>query len=149
VMIRPRGAGFWYTEPEFAVMERDATLAVDHGADGIVFGILRPDGTIDVERCQRMRRIIGARQAVFHRAFDVTPDPFKALDQLVELGVTRVLTSGQEDSAPEGCALIKRLMDYAGDQIEILPGGGIKPHNLQQVVTATGCKQVHLTAFRT
>jgi len=149
VMIRPRGAGFWYTEPEFAVMERDATLAVDHGADGIVFGILRPDGTIDVERCQRMRRIIGARQAVFHRAFDVTPAPFKALDQLVELGVTRVLTSGQEDSAPEGCELIKRLMDYAGDRIEILPGGGIKLYNLQQVVAVTGCRQVHLTAFRT
>jgi copper homeostasis protein len=149
VMARPRGAGFCYTEAELAVMKRDTMLAVEHGADGIVFGILNQDGTIDEERCRQIRRLIGDRQAVFHRAFDVTPDPFRALDQLVELGITRVLTSGQEDSVSEGAPLIKRLFDYAGDRIEILPGGGIHPHNLAQVVESTGCKQVHLTAFKT
>lgn len=149
VMIRPRGAGFCYTEPEFAIMQRDTAMAVEHGADGIVFGVLRQDGTIDVERCKQIRHIAGTRQAVFHRAFDVTPDPFSALDQLIDLGIARVLTSGQEDSAPEGAALIQRLIDYAGDRIEVLPGGGIKPYNLQQVVAATGCKQVHLTVFKT
>jgi len=149
VMIRPRGGGFCYTKPEMAVMERDAVLAVERGADGIVFGILNPDGTIDEGRCGRIRRIIGDRQAVFHRAFDVTPDPFRALDQLVEMGFTRLLTSGQEDTVPEGLPLIKRLIEYAGDRIEILPGGGIKVHSLRQVVEATGCKQVHLTAFKT
>ncbi len=149
VMIRPRSAGFCYTEPEFASMERDAALAVEHGADGIVFGVLRRDGALDIERCKRIRQIIDNRQAVFHRAFDVTPDPFKTLDQLIDLGMTRVLTSGQEDSVPEGTPLIKRLIDYAGDRIEILPGGGIKPYNLRQVVAETGCKQVHLTAFKT
>ena len=149
VMIRPRGGGFCYTAPEMATMERDTALAVEHGADGIVFGILNADGTIDEERCKRIWKLIGERQAVFHRAFDVTPDPFRALDQLVELGITRVLTSGQEDSVPEGVPLIKRLIEYAGDRIEVLPGGGIKPHNLRQVVESTGCKQVHLTAFKT
>ena len=149
VMVRPRGAGFCYSEPELAIMERDAALAVEHGADGIVFGVLNEDGTIDEERCKRIRKLAGDRQAVFHRAFDVTPDPFRALDQLAELGMTRVLTSGQEDSVPEGAALIKRLIDYAGDRIEVLPGGGIKLFNLRQVVASTGCKQVHLTAFKT
>lgn len=148
-MVRPRGAGFCYTEAELAIMERDTALAVEHGADGIVFGILNQDGTIDEERCKRIRRLIGDRQAVFHRAFDVTPDPFRALDQLVELGITRVLTSGQEDSVPEGAPLIRRLIDYARDRIEVMPGGGIKLHNLQQVVESTGSKQVHLTAFTT
>jgi len=148
-MVRPRAAGFCYTEPELAVMERDTALAVEHGADGIVFGVLHPDGTIDEGRCRAIRRLIGDRQAVFHRAFDVTPDPFRALDQLVELGMTRVLTSGQEDTVWEGAALIQRLVDYAGDRIEILPGGGIQLHSLQQVVESTGCRQVHLTAFKT
>ncbi len=149
VMIRPRGGGFCYTPTEMAVMERDTVLAGEQGADGIVFGILKADGAIDEERCRRIRKLIGSRQAVFHRAFDVTPDPFRSLDQLVEMGFTRVLTSGQEDTAPEGAALIKRLIDYAGDRIEVLPGGGIKPNTLRQIVEATGCKQVHLTAFKT
>ena len=149
VMIRPRGGGFCYTQVEMAVMERDTALAADQGADGIVFGILKADGSIDEERCRRILKLIGNRQAVFHRAFDVTPDPFRSLDQLVELGFTRILTSGQEDTAPEGASLIRRLIDYARDRIEILPGGGIKLNSLRQVVEATGCKQVHLTAFKT
>jgi copper homeostasis protein len=149
VMIRPRGGGFCYTKSEMAVMERDAVLAAEQGAEGMVFGILNADGGIDEERCKRLRKLIGDRQAVFHRAFDVTPDPFRSLDQLVALGFTRVLTSGQEDTVPEGAQLIKRLIEYAGDRIEILPGGGIKPLNLRQVVESTGCKQVHLTAFKT
>jgi copper homeostasis protein len=149
VMIRPRAGGFCYTQPEMAVMERDTLLAGERGADGIVFGILNADGSIDEERCRRIRKLIGDRQAVFHRAFDVTPDPFRSLDQLVELGFTRVLTSGQEDTAPEGTSLIKRLIEYANHRIEILPGGGIKPNSLRQVVESTGCKQVHLAAFKT
>jgi copper homeostasis protein len=149
VMVRPREAGFCYTEPELAIMERDTVLAVEHGADGIVFGLLNQDGTVDEEHSKKIRRLIGDRQAVFHRAFDVTPDHFKALDQLVQLGITLVLTSGQQDSVSEGAPLLKRLIDYAGDRIEILPGGGIQLYNLQQVVESTNCQQVHLTAFKT
>ncbi len=147
VMIRPRGGGFCYTDAEFATMERDTALAVESGADGIVFGILRADGEIDLDRCAKIRKLIGDRQAVFHRAFDVTPDPFKALDQLIGLRMTRVLTSGQEDSALEGWALIKKLIEQAAVRIEVLPGGGIKPRQVRQVVKATGCGQIHLTAF--
>ncbi len=86
VMIRPRAGGFCYTEAEMAVMEHDARLAVEHGADGLVFGILNKDGTIDVDRCKRILELAGESQPVFHRAFDVTPNPLEALNQLIELG---------------------------------------------------------------
>jgi copper homeostasis protein len=147
VMVRPRSGGFCYTEAEMATMERDTEEAVAQGADGVVFGILLADGKIDVHRCMRLRKLIGERQAVFHRAFDVTPDAFVALEQLIDLGVTRVLTSGQKDSVPEGADSIRRLVERAAGRIEILPGGGIRPYNLKQVVEQTGCGQVHLTAW--
>jgi copper homeostasis protein len=86
---------------------------------------------------------------VFHRAFDLTPDPFEALEQLVDLGITRVLTSGQKDSVPEGVELIKKLIERAGDRIEILPGGGIQAWNVKEMIERTGCQQVHLTASGT
>lgn len=148
-MVRPRGGGFCYTDAEFATMERDAEALVAHGADGLVFGILRPDSSIDQERTRRLRTIAGDNQSVFHRAFDVTPDPFRALDELVDLGMTRILTSGQQDSVPEGADLIRRLIEHAAERIEILPGGGIRPYNLADVIAQTGCRQVHLTAFKT
>jgi copper homeostasis protein len=147
-MVRPRGGGFCYTDAEFATMERDAEALLANGADGIVFGILKGDGEIDLSRTRRLRDIAGNKQTVFHRAFDVTPDPFPALDQLVDLGITRILTSGQKDTVPEGADLICRLIEYAGERIEILPGGGIKPFNLADVIARTGCRQVHLTAFK-
>ena len=148
-MIRPRGGGFCYTDAEFATMERDADSAIEQGADGIVFGILKANGSIDVERTRRICDIAGNKQTVFHRAFDVTPDPFAALDQLVDLGITRILTSGQEDTVPEGIDVIRRLIEYAGDRIEVMPGGGIKAYALEDVIAKTGCKQIHLTAFKT
>ncbi|MFZ0286131.1 MAG: copper homeostasis protein CutC [Terriglobales bacterium] len=148
VMVRPRGGGFCYTEAEFATMERDAEAAIDTGADGVVFGVLQADGKIDVKRTKRMRQLIGKPQAVFHRAFDVTPDPFKALEQLVDIGVTRVLTSGQKDTVPEGMELIAELIKRAGRRIEILPGGGgLRPFNMREIIDKTGCRQVHMTAW--
>lgn len=149
VMIRPRGGGFCYTEPEFAAMVADVEAAVAQGAAGVVFGVLTPDGTIDRARTRHLRDVAGDRDAVFHRAFDVTPDPFRALDELVDLGITRVLTSGQQDTVPEGLDLIKRLVDDAGDRIQVMPGGGIRPFNFDDVVTRTGCRQIHVAAFTT
>lgn len=149
VMVRPRAGGFAYSEAEMASMERDTEAAIGNGADGVVFGILQSNGTIHVPRCRRIRHLIGKRQAVFHRAFDVTPEPFEALDQLVDLGITRVLTSGQKDSVPEGADLIKNLVERAGNRIEILPGGGVQAWNIKEVIARTGCQQVHLTAWKT
>jgi len=147
VMIRPRAGGFCYTRAEMAVMLNDVKLAVEHDADGLVFGILNPDGSIDIDRCRQILELAQGRQAVFHRAFDVTPDPSKALDQLIDLGFTRVLTSGQQKSVPEGIELIKKLIAYAAGRIEILPGGGIRPHNVRTIIEQTGTNQVHLSAF--
>ena len=149
VMVRPRGGGFAYSEAEMATMERDTEAAMENGADGVVFGILQSDGSIDLARCRRIRRLIGTRQAVFHRAFDVTPGPFEALEQLVDLGMTRVLTSGQKESVPEGVDLIKTLIERAGNRVEILPGGGIQHWNVNEIVERTGSRQVHLTAWGT
>ena len=146
-MNRPRQAGFCYSQTDFAVIERDAESLVEHGADGVVFGILDADGRIDVERTRSIRRRIGTKQTVFHRAFDVTPDPFRALEELIDLGFTRVLTSGQKNSALDGAELIKRLLEQANGRIEILPGAGITLENVRQLVDQTGCPQVHLTSF--
>ena len=147
VMIRPRAGGFCYTEAEMAVMEQDARLAVEHGADGLVFGILNEDGTIDADRCSKLVELTGEKQAVFHRAFDVTPDPLEALDQLIELGFNRILTSGQQKTVPEGADLIRQLIDHADNRIEIIPGGGIRAHNIRRIIQQTGARQVHLSAF--
>ena len=149
VMVRPRGGGFCYSEAEMATMERDVEAAIDSGADGVVFGVLESDGRIDVRRAKRIRQLIGKRQAVFHRAFDVTPAPFRALEQLVDLGITRILTSGQRDTVREGVELIAELVERAGKRIEILPGGGIRVFDVREIVERTGCRQVHMTAWRT
>ncbi|MEW5984149.1 MAG: copper homeostasis protein CutC [Acidobacteriota bacterium] len=146
-MIRPRAAGFCYSASEFAAMERDAEIAVASGADGLVFGVLTANGRIDTRRTKQLRRLAGERETVFHRAFDVTPDPFQALDELVDLGITRVLTSGQAPVVAEGVETIARLMAHAGDRIQVMPGGGIRPHELAGVVRATGCRQVHVAAW--
>lgn len=146
-MNRPRPAGFCYSPMEFAVMERDTDVLLQFGADGIVFGILNEDGTIDTDRCGTIRSRVGSRQAVFHRAFDVTPDPFCALEELIDLGITRVLTSGQRSGAPEGSALIRQLIEHAAGRIEVLPGAGIGFDNVVELVAATGCTQIHMTAF--
>ena len=147
-MARPRGGGFCYTATEMAAMERDTEMAVAHGADGVVFGILEPDGRVDLARTRRLRSLIGDREAVFHRAFDVTPDPFRALDELVDLGVTRILTSGQCDTAWEGLPLIARLVEYARGRVQIMPGGGIKPYQFDEVIARTGCRHIHVAAWK-
>lgn len=144
-MVRPRSSGFCYSASDFATMLRDAELLLAHGADGIVFGVLQTTGAIDLGRAAQLVALAAGRQTVFHRAFDVTPDPIAALEQLIDLGVTRVLTSGQEANAYNGAATIKRLRDHAAGRIEILPGGGINRLNVADVLARTGCTQVHLS----
>jgi copper homeostasis protein len=147
-MIRPRAGGFQYSAAEFSTMRRDVAMAAEAGTDGVVFGILREDGTVDESRVKQLLKEAGDLETVFHRAFDVTPDPFQALDALADLGITRVLTSGQRESVLEGAALIRELIGHADGRIEILPGGGIEPWNVRECVERTGCDQVHLTALR-
>ena len=142
-MVRPRSGGFCYRDDEFGVLLADAELLLQHGADGLVFGCLHPGGTVDTPRTAALVRLAGDRQTVFHRAFDVTPDPFAALDVLAGLGVTRVLSSGQHPSAFDGAANLGAYRAHVGDRLQILPGGGINLQNAQEVLRLTGCDQVH------
>ncbi|MCX6283766.1 MAG: copper homeostasis protein CutC [Bacteroidetes bacterium] len=144
VMIRPRGADFLYTHNEFEIMKNDICTARDLGADGVVFGILTPDGTVDLKRMEDLVKLAGPMQVTCHRAFDMTADPFKALDDLIGLGIDRVLTSGQSDSALSGASLIRKLINYAKNRIIIMPGHGIKEHNLSEAIHLTGASEFHM-----
>ena len=147
-MVRPREGGFCYTDLEFEGMLADVHAFVSTGVDGLVFGVLKPDGTVDKARCKLLMQAAQGRETVFHRAFDVTPDWKAALDDLIELGFTRVLTSGQAPSVLFGAQRLRDMIDYAQGRIQILPGGGIRPANIAQVVETIGCTQVHASANR-
>jgi copper homeostasis protein len=147
-MVRPRQGGFCYTDVEFEVMKADLRALIAHGADGIVTGVLRADGTIDEDRSARLRDIAGDKPCVFHRAIDVTPDWKRALETLIRLGFTRVLTSGQESDVFFGMETVRDMRLFAGDAIEILPGAGVTAKNARRVAEITGCGQLHVAAFR-
>jgi len=145
VMIRPRAGDFVCSPDELAVMERDAALLLDAGAEGIVFGCLTKDRDVDLEACRRLIDVAGHAGTVFHRAFDEARSAFQALDDLIDLGVTRVLTSGGAKTALEGVGRIRALVERADERIAILPAGGIREHSVEAVVRQTGCEQVHLS----
>lgn len=149
-MVRPRAGGFCYTEAEFATALEDAKQLLAHGADGLVFGFLHPDGAVDRERTRALAALAQAqgKETVFHRAIDVTPDWRAALELLIELRITRVLTSGQEASVPQGAETIREMREYAAGRIQILPGAGITLRNMDQILAKTGCDQLHLSAHR-
>jgi copper homeostasis protein len=142
-MVRPRPGGFAYSATDFDVMLRDASALLNGGAAGLAFGVLLPNGEVDIPRCRRLRDLCGDRDAVFHRAFDVTPDPVATVETLIELGFRRVMTSGQEESAYNGIPRIAELIRVAAGRIEILPAGGINRFTVADVVARTGCDQVH------
>ena len=144
-MVRPREGGFCYTRAEYKTALADAKALLQYGSDGIVFGFLKPNGSVDLERCREMREIIGDKEAVFHRAIDVVPDWKEAIDMLCEAGITRILTSGQCPSAFNGAATVAEMIRYARGRVQILPGAGINAHNIEQIVSLTGCTQVHIS----
>lgn len=144
-MDRPRAAGFCYSQSEFETMLEDAEILLENGADGIAFGFLQDDGNICLPYIEKMVDFIHSygKEAVFHRAFDVTPDPFLSMDILSDLGVDRVLTSGQQAKAKDGMNLIQQLQAQYGEKIEILPGSGINAQNAKEMIEQTGVYQVH------
>ncbi|GAB4539993.1 MAG: copper homeostasis protein CutC [Anaerolineae bacterium] len=146
VIIRPRGGDFCYTPLEFEVMKLDIQTAKAAGADGVVIGILNPDGSVDRERTAELIALARPMSVTFHRAFDMTRDPYQALETLIELGVDRVLTSGQESSVLEGLELISDLVRLAGERIIIMPGGGITGRNFKKIVAASGAREIHFVA---
>ena len=145
VMIRPRAGDFLYTEKEFGAMQRDVALAMGLGADGIVLGMLTKDGLIDQSRMRMIMSIAGSLEVTFHRAFDVCADSEEALDDLINLGVTRLLTSGCAATAPSGKETIAQLVQQSQGQIQIMAGCGVGPANVRDLVQRTGINDVHFT----
>ena len=144
-MVRPRGAGFCYTEEEFQVMMKECESLVRCGADGIAFGCLQADASLDEQRNLRLTEKIRnmGGEAVFHRAFDCSKDPFAAMERLIAMGVTRVLTSGLKPKAAEGREMLKKLQADYGKDIQILAGSGVNADNAAELMEYTGLHQVH------
>jgi len=146
-MVRPRGGDFCYTDTEFAVMREDLLAARRLGANGVVFGLLNPDGTIDRERTAELIALARPLPVTFHRAFDVSREPFEALDTLIDLGVERVLTSGQEPSVLEGLDLIVALVKRAAGRIIVMPGGGITERTVGRIAPVCGATELHFASL--
>ncbi len=142
-IIRPRGGDFLYTDEEFAIMLHDARLCKELGFDGIVIGILNGDGTIDVRRTTKLVEAAYPLGITFHRAFDRCLDPFEAMEQLIEMGCERILTSGQQPAAPDGVELIAQLNKAADERIIIMPGSGVRKENIAMIAERTGCVEFH------
>ena len=147
-MVRPRPAGFCYTETEKEMMFTDAEVFLKNGADGIVFGFLQEDGSVDEANTRKMAELIHSyqKEAVFHKAFDAAEDPFAAIETLLSCQIDRILTSGKEASVIPGIPLLKTLHETYGSCIEILPGGGVSAANALQTVQETGIRQLHMSA---
>lgn len=148
VMIRPRGGDFCYYEEEFAVMKADIKAAKTLGADGVVFGILLPNGEVDVERTAELVALAQPMGVTFHRAFDVALDPFEALEAVIKTGAERILTSGQQNTALLGSDLIQQLTQKAAGRIEIMVGSGVNADNAL-LLAKTGIQALHLTGKAT
>ena len=147
-MVRPRQAGFCYTDAEYATALADAEALLANGSDGLVFGFLKPDGALDVQRTKELARMAGDRTKVFHRAIDVTDDWRRTLGQLIEIGIDRVLTSGRAPDVYYGIDVIREMTDFAQGAIEIMPGAGVNLKNVDKIVEATNCKAIHVARYR-
>lgn len=145
-IIRPRGGDFLYDDLEFEIMKTDIEQCRNLGCDGVVFGILKKDGFVDQERCLELKKVAGNMSITFHRAFDRCKDPFQSLKDLIDLGFDRVLTSGLEINAIKGASLISKLVEQASGRIIVMPGAGIRPDNLKELIEMTGATEYHTTA---
>ncbi len=145
VLIRPRSGNFTYSENEFEIMKKDIQICMELGCSGIVSGILNVDNSIDIERTKELIRLSKPLEFTFHRAFDWTPNPYEALEQLIKINVDRILTSGQESSAEKGIFVLQQLKKLTNGRLKILPGGGINPNNIL-IFKAAGFDEVHCSA---
>lgn len=145
-IIRPRGGDFLYSAAEFEVMKYDISMCKSIGVDGVVFGVLRADGSLDVERCSELVENARPLGVTVHRAFDMARDAEQTLEELIAIGVDRVLTSGQATSALQGIPLLARLVRIAAGRIIIMPGGGVSVDTVVPIVEQTGVREVHASA---
>ena len=146
VIIRPRGGDFLYTPLELERMEEDIRICRELGVDGVVFGCLTEEGEIDREANRRLMELARPMSVTFHRAFDRTADPMKALEDIISLGCNRILTSGQQPKAIDGISLEKKLKEYPLPPIQLLAGSGVNEENIRQIFDATGIHEYHFSA---
>ena len=145
-IIRPRGGDFLYSEIEFEVMKADIENCKNLGCDGVVIGILHADGTVDKKRCKQLVEIAHPMKVTFHRAFDRTNDPFKAMEDIISIGCERILTSGQKNLAIDGEELLNKLVKQANNRIIIMPGSGVNSDNIETLVKNTNATEFHTSA---
>ncbi|MFZ1806692.1 MAG: copper homeostasis protein CutC [Cyclobacteriaceae bacterium] len=146
VMLRPRGGDFCYNNYEFHIMKRDLSQCQRLSVDGLVFGILNEDGTLDKKRCKELIAKARPLKVTCHRAFDMTRDPFEALEDCIEIGFDRILTSGHRLKAIDGVDLIAELVKKANGRIAIMAGSGVNEDTVKEIVKTTGVKDVHFSA---
>ena len=149
VMIRPRGGDFLYSDDEFDVMKEDILQLRTIGVSGFVFGLLDAEGNVDADRTGQLIEISRPASVTFHRAFDMARDPYDALETLIDLGVDRLLTSGQAATVLEGAPLIKQLIERSGGKIVVIPGGDITARNVARILKETGAGEIHFAALET
>ena len=145
VMIRPRGGDFFYNNDEFEIMKTDIKLCKETGCDGVVFGMLNTDGSID-KRTAQLAQLAYPMGVTFHRAFDRCANPFEAMEHIVNYGCERILTSGQKPTAMEGALMINELIEQADERIIIMPGSGVKSENIIELAEKTNATEFHTSA---
>jgi copper homeostasis protein len=142
-IIRPRSGDFLYSDEEFEIMQQDVRLSKEVGCDGVVIGLLNKDGGIDIKRTSKLIELAYPLEVTFHRAFDRCKDPFEAMEQLIQIGCQRILTSGQQPTAPQGIDLITQLIKTSDERIIIMPGSGVRKDNIKDLAEKTGAKEFH------
>jgi copper homeostasis protein len=145
-IIRPRGGNFFYDENEFAIIKQDILLCKQLGCDGISTGVHLQSGEIDTERLKRIVEWAYPMGVTCHRVFDATPDPFKALEEIIDCGCERILTSGQKTAAPEAIEILADLVQRAEGRIIIMPGAGVRSSNIETLINGTGATEFHTSA---
>ena len=145
-IIRPRGGDFLYSDAEFEIMKTDVKHCNSLGCDGVVIGMLQADGSVDTVRCQQLVDLAYPLGVTFHRAFDRTNDPFKAMEDIISIGCERILTSGQKPTAFEATELIAQLIEQADSRIIIMPGSGVRSANIIELAEKTGATEFHTSA---
>lgn len=149
VIIRPRGGDFLYSDLEYAIIKRDVEHCRNCHVDGVVIGFLTSEGRVDIERTREIVELARPMAVTFHRAFDMSRDPFEALEDLKLTGVDRILTSGQQNLAPDAAGLITRLIRQAAGKVVIMPGGGLNEHNIGELARQVNAGEYHATLRRT
>jgi len=143
IIIRPRGGDFCYSDNEFEIMCNDILIAKSLGVNGVVIGILNTDGSVDINRTKHLVQLANPMNVTFHRAFDVSRDPFQSLEDIIQCGCKRLLTAGQANKAIQGIEIIKQLVQKSNGRITIMPGSGVDESNIEEIFKTTGALDFH------